>query len=150
MVIRRPGILFTILVVVAALAAGAGAAAGNRRPTSLTAAAVSGVAVEGGVLVASTGSWSGSPTQYSYVWKVCNASGKACAVVAGATGSSYLVQHGDVGHTLRVDVTASNAYGSGSSAQSASTDAVAAAAVPVVDTLAPSVPGWLAVTAVAQ
>src|SRR5206468_4070067 len=51
----------------------------------------------------------------------CDGAGGKCVDIAGATGSSYLVTSADVGSTLRLLVTASNAQGSAQaeSAQSA-------------------------------
>ena len=70
-------------------------------------------------LTAGTGSWTNSPTSYGYQWQDC--SGATCSIIAGANGSTYVVQPGDVGDTIDVAVTASNGGGSGSaiSAQTA-------------------------------
>ena len=86
---------------------------------------VSGVAGEGQVLSAGSGSWSGSPTSYSYQWQDCGSSGASCVAVAGATASTYLLGAGDVGHTVRVVVTAVNGAGS-ASVSSAATGVVVA------------------------
>ena len=88
---------------------------------------VSGTAQQGQTLSASTGTWSGSPTSFAYRWRDCDTSGAGCVDIAGATGSSYLLQAADVGHTLRVVVTATNGSGS-TPATSAQTGAVAAVA----------------------
>jgi hypothetical protein len=64
------------------------------------------------MLTSSTGSWTGSPTSYAYQWQDCDASGANCANISGATSSSYLLAAGDVGHTIRAVVTATNASGS--------------------------------------
>jgi lysophospholipase L1-like esterase len=85
---------------------------------------VSGVAQVGQTLSSSTGSWTNSPTSYSYQWQSCDSAGANCVAIAGATASSYLVQAGDVGHTLRSTVVASNAAGSSSPASSAATSVV--------------------------
>jgi len=68
---------------------------------------------------------------YSYQWQRCNSSGASCAAIAGASAVSYLLGLQDVGSTMRVSVTASNAAGS-ATASSAATDAVSG--------LSPSVP----------
>jgi hypothetical protein len=65
---------------------------------------------------ASTGSWSGAPTSYTYQWERCNASGGECSNISGATSSSYTPVEADVGHTLVVKVTAGNSAGSTSEA----------------------------------
>lgn len=74
---------------------------------------VSGQTVEGDTLAASTGSWTNSPSSYSYQWEDCDSSGANCVNIANATASSYTLGSGDVGDTVRVVVTASTAAGSG-------------------------------------
>ncbi|MGO9761414.1 MAG: hypothetical protein ACLP1Q_09185 [Solirubrobacteraceae bacterium] len=98
-------------------------------PTNTVLPAVSGTAIEGETLSASTGTWSESPTSYAHQWQDCNAAGEDCLDVAGATGSSYTLAASDVGSTVRVVVTASNAGGS-TEASSAATATVAAAPPP--------------------
>jgi hypothetical protein len=63
-----------------------------------------------------------------------------CTDIAGATAATYTAQAGDVGSTLRVRVTASNADGSGS-ATSASTSVVAAAGTLPMNTTLPTITG---------
>ena len=70
---------------------------------------VNGSVVEGQTLTTSTGTWSGDPTSYAYQWEDCNTAGEACSNITGATSASYKLAAGDVGHTLRVVVTATNA-----------------------------------------
>lgn len=82
-------------------------------PSNTVPPSVSGSAEEGQKLSASTGAWSGSPTSFAYQWQDCNTSGGACANVSGATSASYKLAASDVGHTLRVVVTATNAGGLG-------------------------------------
>ena len=90
-----------------------------------TAPAISGGVVEGVRLAASKGTWSGSPNSYGYQWKRCTAAG-ACEPIAGATNPNYRPGTSDVGDTLTVAVTATNAGGS-ATAMSAATATVAAA-----------------------
>ena len=85
---------------------------------------ISGTAIQGQTLTADNGSWTGSPTSYGYQWRRCDASGANCAST-GAGSGSYVLQSGDVGKTLRVVVTATNAYGS-TGATSAQTAVVGA------------------------
>jgi LmbE family N-acetylglucosaminyl deacetylase len=99
---------------------------GGSVPVSSGLPVISGAAVVGQSLSASTGTWSGSPSSYAYQWQSCDAAGAGCAAVAGATGSSYLVVDGDLGRTLRVAVTATNAVGTSAPAVSAATAPVAA------------------------
>ncbi|HEY5188291.1 MAG TPA: S8 family peptidase [Solirubrobacteraceae bacterium] len=95
-------------------------------PVSTGVPVVSGTPQVGLLLSAGSGSWSGSPTSFAYSWSRCNGLGVACVPLSGATGSSYTVLSGDVGSTLEVTVTASNAAGS-ASASSVPTAVVAAA-----------------------
>jgi hypothetical protein len=85
---------------------------------------VTGKAQEGETLTATQGSWRAGPDHFSYSWERCK--GAACAAIGGATTSVYALVEGDVGSTVRVVVTASNVFGSGTST-SAPTAIVAAA-----------------------
>jgi hypothetical protein len=97
-------------------------------PSNTAPPTISGIARDGQTLTASTGSWNGSPPiSYAYQWESCNSSGGSCASISGATSSSYTITHEEVGHTIRVKVTASNSAGE-ASATSAATGTVAAAA----------------------
>jgi hypothetical protein len=111
-----------------AVVAPAPAPAPTVAPASTGLPVVSGSALVGQSLSASTGSWSGSPTSYAYQWQRCNSSGGACANVSGATTASYALSSSDLGFTLRDAVTASNSGGS-ATALSAPTAVVAAASV---------------------
>jgi hypothetical protein len=91
-------------------------------PTAIP--SVSGVSTVGGALTASAGSWSGSPTGYLYRWRRCGPLGASCVDIVGATGTTYTPTTADVGHTLRVEVMASNQWGS-SMTSSAPTASVA-------------------------
>ena len=97
---------------------------------------ITGTAQQGQTLTASRGSWSGSPTAYAYRWQHCY---WRCSNIKGATGSSYPVQASDVGDTIDVVVTATNAGGS-ASANSAKTTKVGRMASPTNIT-APSLTG---------
>ncbi len=59
----------------------------------------------------SAGTWSHEPISYAYQWELCNASGGECASIAGATTTSYTPTEANLGHTLRVRVTATNKIG---------------------------------------
>ena len=101
------------------------AAAADPAPSNSGVPVVSGSAQQGDVLTTSNGSWSGSPTSYAYQWQDCNGSGASCSGISGATSSSYTLAAGDVGHTVRSVVTATNAGGS-TPADSAQTAVVSA------------------------
>ena len=111
----------------------------NPPPSDTALPAVSGTAQQGDTLTTTNGSWTGSPTSYAYQWQDCNTSGASCSTISGATSSSYTLASGDVGHTIRVAVTATNAGGS-TSATSAQTATVSAAPAPS-NTAVPAVSG---------
>jgi len=90
-------------------------------PTSTAPPVLSGTAVEGSTLKSTSGSWSNSPKSFAYQWQDCNSAGAGCTTIGGATGSTYKLKAGDVGHRVRTLVTATNAAGSSSPAPSATT-----------------------------
>jgi hypothetical protein len=85
---------------------------------------ITGTAQQGQTLTENHGTWTNSPTSYSYEWQRCNASGEGCAPISGATAQAYVLQSEDAGHELRVKEIAGNAGGSGSPAESAATAVV--------------------------
>jgi hypothetical protein len=109
-------------------------------PASTSAPTISGTARDGTTLTASNGSWTGSPTSYAYRWERCDSAGGACAAISGATSKQYTVTSADVGHRLRVEVTATNAGGSGS-ATSGPTGAVQPTGNAPANTRLPAVTG---------
>jgi beta-glucanase (GH16 family) len=74
---------------------------------------VTGTAQQGATLTATNGSWTNSPTTYTYQWQQ-----DGTQTITGATHASYTAQLGDVSHTLDVIVTATNAGGSTSQTSS--------------------------------
>jgi hypothetical protein len=88
-------------------------------PANTVLPSVSGSAVEGQTLTASSGTWTGSPTAYVYQWEDCNTSGGSCSSISGATAGTRVLASGDVGHTLRVVVKATNAGGTGEATSAA-------------------------------
>ena len=86
---------------------------------------ITGSATDGSTLSAKPGSWSGlAPITFAYQWVRCNTAGAECTNIAAATGTTYREAHEDVGHTLRMVVTATNTAGSGT-ATSAQTATIA-------------------------
>lgn len=124
-----------LLAVGLVLAAGASAAA----PQNTAAPTISGTAREGQTLTASNGTWSNSPTSFTYQWQRCASDGTGCGDITGAVSKTYTVAAGDVGHTVRVAVTAINADGK-ATADSAPTEVVASKNGPA-NTVKPSVSG---------
>ncbi|HEY3189146.1 MAG TPA: S8 family serine peptidase [Solirubrobacteraceae bacterium] len=89
-------------------------------PANTAAPAISGRPRIGETLMAALGTWTGSaPISYRYDWRRCSPAGDACAGT-GVTTQSYALGTADVGATLRVAVTASNAGGSTSAVSSPS------------------------------
>jgi hypothetical protein len=103
----------------------------NAAPRNTANPTVSGDPQVGEELTAAHGTWTGGVRSYAYQWKRCDRTGAACTDAAGATGSTYGVRVTDVGHTLRVAVTATNLAGSATAASAATGVAHAApSAVP--------------------
>ena len=50
---------------------------------------VTGKAAVAQTLTTSTGTWTSSPTGYSYKWQRCDAAGANCIAIGGATSSKY-------------------------------------------------------------
>jgi hypothetical protein len=70
---------------------------------------ISGTPQIGETLIASTGAWQGAPPlSFIYQWQKCN--GSSCSDIAGATSQSYTIPPLiEVGESIRVVVTATNA-----------------------------------------
>jgi hypothetical protein len=73
---------------------------------------VQGPSVVGKTVKASDGTWANYPTSFAYRWYRCTGAGTNCALIAGASKSTYDVTTADNGDTLVVVVIASNAAGS--------------------------------------
>jgi hypothetical protein len=61
---------------------------------------VTGTASVGGTVQVSSGGWTQAPASFGYQWVRCNANGRLCVPIAGATGASYVVTAADAGHAL--------------------------------------------------
>ena len=76
---------------------------------------IGGTARTGSTLsTSSTGTWSGSPTSYSYQWQRSATSGGTYSDIASATSNSYVVSDSDVGYFIKLAVVATNGIGSSS------------------------------------
>ena len=100
----------------------------NTRPPMI------GAAVEIGSTIRGTrGRWVGTKTiSFHRQWRRCNAQGRSCTPIRGATGVTYRLRPADWQKTLKVRITATNRLGSRS--------ATSAATAPIVDTTPPSPP----------
>ena len=106
-------------------------------PKSTSSPTISGKTVQGEVLTANNGNWSGTTPTFAFRWQRCDSKGNNCANT-DVTAQSYKLGAADVGHTLRVLVTATNSVGS-SSVVSARTSVVQAAPAPPPPTTCVSV-----------
>jgi hypothetical protein len=110
-------------------------------PRNTVEPSISGVLAVGRVLFASVGTWSGeTPITFTYQWVRCGddgglPDGSNCTFIEGATTSSYIAATADVGHPLRVRITATNSLGTDTVASNA-TAAVQASST----TVGPSAP----------
>ncbi len=78
--------------------------------STLPCPSISGTTRVSQTLTAITGSWGGDdPKTYTYGWFRCDAKGQHCVYVT--KGSTYKLTSNDVGHTMRVAVTATNNAG---------------------------------------
>ena len=97
--------------------------------TNKTVPVISGSAMAGIKLGSTNGTWSSAtgaaPVAYGYQWESCNSSGGECAALPGATNPTYTPQSSEVGHTVVLQVTATN--GGGSVVASSGPSAVVAA-----------------------
>jgi hypothetical protein len=119
-------------VVIAVIAAGALAVAARAAaPTNTAPPTITGTEREGSTLTAENGTWSGSPTSFTYQWQRCTNDGLSCGDIASATQKTYTLVTGDVSHAMRVIVTAVNADGR-TSAPSATTETVSAKGGPTI------------------
>lgn len=87
------------------------AASSVTKPVNTALPTITGSAEVGMRVTATRGTWTQKPSSYNYGWNRCDPDG-ACAGIVGATAKSYVVTSADVGHTLRVTVTARNSAGS--------------------------------------
>src|SRR4051794_36864309 len=107
---RWAGTLITILVV--------GAVASTALAATVTAPTISGEATPDFELTAQGGAWTPGDATPTFDWLRCNTAGASCAGITGACGRKYTVRQADLGHTLRVRLTATESDGKSASADS--------------------------------
>jgi hypothetical protein len=108
-------------------------------PQNVTVPVVAGVAEVGQALTASSGTWRGIPSSFTYRWQRCDATGGSCTGIADATSQTYVLTTADAASTIRVSVTARNSFGT-VTARSAATSPVSTAAGPT-NTVLPTITG---------
>jgi alpha-tubulin suppressor-like RCC1 family protein len=74
-------------------------------PANVSVPVISGIAEDGETLTSTTGTWNNEPSSFAFQWQ------RGTSNIGGATSSTYAIQAGDVGSTLRCVVTATNAIG---------------------------------------
>jgi hypothetical protein len=131
--------LLTSAALVALIIAAATTAAPQAAPANVDPPTITGIARVGEVLTAHNGTWDNAPTEFRYRWLRCNANGFSCILLT-ADGQTFRLHEVDVGHTLRVRVTAINADGA-TNARSEPSDVVASNAAPLTNTALPTIMG---------
>ena len=100
-------------------------------PTNLKPPQILGTAQAGQILTSTVGTWTGSPTKFTYRWRRCKAAGTSCIAIPHATGTRRTLTPDDIGATLSLVVTATG-KGGAASASAATTGVVVAAPLPPV------------------
>jgi hypothetical protein len=96
------------------------ATVGPEALTELSAPSVSGTVQLEGTLSADPAIWAATgAVSYAYQWQSCNLSGADCTPIEGASEPTYTVDAGDLGSTLRVQVTVTSPLGSKSAVSAA-------------------------------
>lgn len=80
----------------------------NYTPANTVAPVVSGTAVVGQTFTTTNGTWTNSPTSYTYQWY------RGATLISGATSSTYVLVQADAGQNIKCTVTATNSAGSAS------------------------------------
>jgi hypothetical protein len=137
-----PPLLLGMMIAVALLSP-IGSASTQAAPSNTALPAITGTPAVGQTVTTSDGTWTGSPTSFTYEWLRCpssggNDNGSDCASI-GVTTNSYAVATGDVGFTLRSRVTAHNSEGDVQAVSKATAAVVAEAKPP--NTAPPTISG---------
>ena len=135
LVTSKPKLIFAAMAGAAAMAVAsavgiAGASTAANPPTVRSLPYVAGAVRVGRTVTAQNGDWAGTrPLTFSYLWRRCGSAGGSCVDLTAATSKTYVLTSDDLGHRMRVRVTATNSAGS-SSAVSRPSNVVRAAATP--------------------
>jgi len=111
-------------------------------PGETSSPSISGSPTQGKMLTADHGNWIGtSGISFSYQWERCDTNGDNCNNIGGATGRTYTLVSDDVGHTLRVRITAKNDAGSTSDTSGKTSVITGLTTKPVAGSTPPSISG---------
>jgi hypothetical protein len=105
---------------------------------------ITGTYTAGQVLAEGGDTWSNNPTSFAYQWLRCTSGVCNKVITSGGTAQTYTLKAADVGHTLEVEVTATNAGGP-TTATSVQTPLIATATPVPVNQGAPTISGTLQV-----
>jgi hypothetical protein len=105
-------------------AAGPASAQGAVVFTNISRPTIAGTAAEGETLSETPATWSSPPAKRTDQWQRCDSSGHDCESIENATKQTYRLTSQDVGFTIRVSESASNAAGAVTPALSAPTTVV--------------------------
>ena len=93
-------------------------------PSNSAVPVISGSTRTGETLTTTNGSWSGSPSSYTYQWKRAATSGGSYTNIGSATSSTYVLTDDDIDKYIKVSVIATNGIGSSTAELSAATSVV--------------------------
>jgi alpha-tubulin suppressor-like RCC1 family protein len=100
------------------------------KPVSTARPAITGTTRVGQTLTTDRGSWDNDPTSYTDTWQRCSGSPLVCTTITSDDATdhdlSYTLTDADLGSRIRTSITATNAFGSKTSANSPLTSAVRA------------------------
>jgi hypothetical protein len=127
-----PGAVTVSLDTGSATAAGGSVARVITVPANLIAPSITPTSAQSHqILTCANGSWSGTPTLYTYQWR------RVGSPISGAIAQTYYLQSADVGQAISCQVTGIN--GAGASSPATSSNSV----TPTADTTAPAAPTGL-------
>lgn len=89
--------------------------------------AISGTTSFGSTLTSSEGTWSNTPTSFTYQWLRASTLGGTYLPISGATNATYVLDNADVNQYLKVAVTANNNGGSATETSTATSQISTAA-----------------------
>ena len=108
-------------------------------PTNSVAPVISGTTLTGSTLSTTNGTWTGSPSSYTYQWKRATATSGSYSNISSATNSTYVLTDADIDKYIKVSVIATNGIGASSAELSAASSIVADLPDSIVPTVTTSV-----------